>query len=185
MYHIRAGQIKAARAILGWSQGELAAATGLSVTTIRNLESGDMSPRNTTANIIRRAIEDAGMEFIEPEGVRRRSDEVKIYQGPDSRDVFFDDMLQAVKEKGGEIVAVFKSPETLVQSCGTARGNLERLKPLSEITAIKCLVSEIPAPSLFIPSFQIRTIPRQHVGPASFFVCGDKYTVSCRKAILL
>lgn len=174
---VHARQIKAARALLDWSQDDLALATGLSVTTVRNLESGDMSPRSATANVIRQAIENAGLEFIEPEGVRRRTDEVKIYQGLNSCDEFFDDMLQTVREKSGEIVSIFKSPEAWMQSCSITRGNFERLQRLSEITKIKCLLSEVLAPSILIPSLQFRTISKQHIGPVSFFVYGDKHTV--------
>jgi predicted transcriptional regulator len=64
MQHIRAGQIKAARAFLDWSQEDLAIVTGLSLTTIRNLEMGYISPRNATTHVVRQAIENAGLEFI-------------------------------------------------------------------------------------------------------------------------
>lgn len=65
MYPIHARQIKAARAILNWSQQDLAQSTGLSITTIRKLEMGFISPRNTTTNVIRQAIEGAGIEFLD------------------------------------------------------------------------------------------------------------------------
>ncbi len=127
MYPIRSGQIKAARALLDWSQDDLATIAGLSVTTVRNMESGGMSPRSTTANEIRKAIENAGLEFIEPEGIRRRMDEVKVYQGPDSCDLFFDDVFQTVKENGDEVVAIFKSPEIMRQLYLAAQGSFAKL----------------------------------------------------------
>ena len=48
-YPIRAGQIKAARAILGWSQEELALAAQLSVATVRNIEKGKQAAASITA----------------------------------------------------------------------------------------------------------------------------------------
>jgi transcriptional regulator with XRE-family HTH domain len=172
-----AGQIKAARALLGWSQDDLAAATGLSVGTVRNLESGDMSPRSATASEIRRAIENAGLEFVEPEGVRRRIDEITIYQGRDSADVFFDDMLHTVKDKSSTVISIFKSVDTLAQVCGLVRNRFERLERVNEYADIKCLLAEAPKSALPASSFEHRIILKQHVGPVSYFVYGDKYAI--------
>lgn len=174
---LSAGQIKAARALLGWSQDDLAAATGLSVSTVRNLESGDMSPRSVTANEIRRAIENAGLEFVEPEGIRRRIDEIKIYQGRESCDMFFDDVLHTVKDKGGTIISIFKSVDTLAQVCGLVRDHFKRLERLNDYADVKCLLSEVPKSVLPASSFEHRIILKQHIGPVSYFVYGDKYAI--------
>jgi predicted transcriptional regulator len=63
-------QIKAARALLGWSQGDLAERSGISEPTIARLESleGQLGGRRDTANKIRKAIESAGIEFIDENG---------------------------------------------------------------------------------------------------------------------
>jgi len=64
-------QIKAARALLGWSQAELAKATGLSVPTIKRIESraaGDLGGRADTAARIVAALGAAGAEFIAENG---------------------------------------------------------------------------------------------------------------------
>jgi transcriptional regulator with XRE-family HTH domain len=71
-------QIKAARALLGWSQADLAHRSGVSEPTIARLESaeGELGGREGTGEKIRRAIESAGIEFIDEngtgEGVRFR-----------------------------------------------------------------------------------------------------------------
>lgn len=58
-------QVKAARALLGWSQADLAACCGVSEPTIARLEAveGDLGGRKGTAEKIRNAIESAGVEF--------------------------------------------------------------------------------------------------------------------------
>lgn len=64
-------QVKAARALLGWSQDDLAAASGVSVPTIARLESVDsdgIGGRATTADAIRAALEAAGVQFIPENG---------------------------------------------------------------------------------------------------------------------
>jgi DNA-binding XRE family transcriptional regulator len=174
MHYISAAQIKAARAMLDWSQGELAIAAGLSLTTIRSLEMG-YPPRSNTLRKICKTIEDSGLELTESEGIKRRNTEIKFYQGRDSCDQFFDDMLQTVKQKGGEIVAVFKSKEAMIQSCGMINDTLGQLEPFGEIAPIKCLLSEPLEPSLLCSSFQFRIISKQIIGPISYFAYGDKH----------
>jgi transcriptional regulator with XRE-family HTH domain len=58
-------QIRAARALIGWGQNELADATGLSVQTIKNVEQKSHDPRSTTLNLIEMAFKDRGIIFIE------------------------------------------------------------------------------------------------------------------------
>jgi predicted transcriptional regulator len=63
-------QIKAARALLGWSQGDLARYSSVSEPTIARLESidGQIAGRPNTAEKIKTAIEKAGIEFIQENG---------------------------------------------------------------------------------------------------------------------
>jgi transcriptional regulator with XRE-family HTH domain len=60
------GQVKAGRALLGWSQDRLADASGVSVPTIKRLEAegGALGGRPDTVAKIRQALETAGIEFI-------------------------------------------------------------------------------------------------------------------------
>jgi transcriptional regulator with XRE-family HTH domain len=66
-------QIRAARASLRLEQGELARRAHVSIVTIRRLEAHTGRERTTpmTFDGVRRALEQAGAEFI-PDGVRRR-----------------------------------------------------------------------------------------------------------------
>jgi predicted transcriptional regulator len=64
-------QIKAARALVGWKQSDLAKSAGISLTALNNIERGEVDPRSSTLAAIQRALEAAGVEFI-PGGVRLR-----------------------------------------------------------------------------------------------------------------
>lgn len=59
-------QVKAARALLRWSQVDLADASGISLPTIKRLESlsGTLGGRPETTSAILAALEGAGIEFI-------------------------------------------------------------------------------------------------------------------------
>lgn len=67
---ITAAQIRAARALLGWKQSELAAASGVSEISIKNIERGATDPRASTLNAIEAAFSQAGVIFMDP-GVER------------------------------------------------------------------------------------------------------------------
>jgi transcriptional regulator with XRE-family HTH domain len=63
-------QLRAARALLGWSAQELATASGVGVTTIRKneLSDGPVTMIKANVEVITRAIEAAGVEFIAENG---------------------------------------------------------------------------------------------------------------------
>jgi predicted transcriptional regulator len=74
---ITPAQCRAARGLIDWNQTELAQSAGVGLVTIRQLEAGVHEPRRATADVVRRALEAAGVEFIDKNGggagVRLRS----------------------------------------------------------------------------------------------------------------
>lgn len=75
-------QIRAARALISWSQKQLGEIAGISQAGIANIESGKTRPTTQTMTAIRSALENAGVEFID-RGVRYKPDEIEIIQGED------------------------------------------------------------------------------------------------------
>ena len=70
-----ARQIRAARALLGWSQQNLADKAVVSLNAVTRLERGEVDPRFSTVMAVQKAITKAGIEFISEddrkgEGVR-------------------------------------------------------------------------------------------------------------------
>ena len=67
---ITVGQMKAARGLLGWNQSMLAQATGLALSTVKRMEGSTGFLRGNAENVrkIQRAIEDAGVAFIDENG---------------------------------------------------------------------------------------------------------------------
>ena len=61
-------QCRAARGLLNWTQSELAKAAAVGIVTVRQVEAGTASPRRATLQVMRRALEDAGVEFIDANG---------------------------------------------------------------------------------------------------------------------
>lgn len=88
-------QVKAARAILGWTQENLANRASLSVPAIKSLETGSTDPMKRTQSRIIRAFEEEGIIFT-AHGIEQREERIFIF------DSFLDilDDAQAVLKKG-------------------------------------------------------------------------------------
>ena len=61
-------QCRAARGLLAWSQQDLADEAGVGIVTVHQLEAGISQPRRATLDVIRRAFEREGVEFIDENG---------------------------------------------------------------------------------------------------------------------
>ncbi len=66
---ILASQLRAARSLLDWNQKDLAQASDLSLPTIQRMETLGLR-RSSAGNVekVQRALEDAGVEFIDENG---------------------------------------------------------------------------------------------------------------------
>ncbi len=67
---ITPNQIRAARALLGWKQTDLARESGIAEISIKNIERGATDPRASTLVKIESAFTEAGVIFLDP-GVNR------------------------------------------------------------------------------------------------------------------
>jgi transcriptional regulator with XRE-family HTH domain len=75
-------QSRAGRSLIGWSQQQLATSAGVALATIQFFETDKREPIANNLAAIRRALEDAGVEFIPAKngkgvGVRLREDQDK------------------------------------------------------------------------------------------------------------
>lgn len=119
-------QIRAARALLNWSQTDLAKATGLSLNALSNLEKGQSVPRLDTMVLVQSALQDAGVEFLSGDGVRLRGEvfEMEKIEGQNLVSRQLQDMLDHLLETGAK--------EILYNGLDNAR--LEEVEPgLAEI----------------------------------------------------
>jgi transcriptional regulator with XRE-family HTH domain len=171
---LKARQIKAARALLDWSQDNLAAASKLSVATIRKLEVGNISPRGQTNQLIREAFENAGLEFIDPNGVRQRPEEITIYQGEMGARNFLNEVYETSRRTSSEIVQVWPSLKQLATLIGSNRQvHSERMISLQDRVDVKCIITEDRD---FLPMSYVeyRFLSRHNIDSVQFYVYDDK-----------
>lgn len=89
---ITSDQIRAARALLNWSQTELSVRSSLTTPTIANIELGKQTPSTTTLQRIYDAFDIAGIEFTDGDGVKKRIGQTYTYRGHNGFEKFYQDI---------------------------------------------------------------------------------------------
>jgi len=102
-------QIRAARALLGWSQSELADQAGLSQTGIARIESGAHRPNTQTQEKIQRAFDGAGIVFT-AHGVEHYKDHI----------VFLDSFIDVLNDAEKTL----KDDDEILFQCADERRNM-------------------------------------------------------------
>jgi transcriptional regulator with XRE-family HTH domain len=174
--HISAAQLRAARAILNWSQEELATVSELSINTIAKLELGNLSPREQTGRALHAAFEKAGIEFIDPDGARRKPEEIIIYEGREGIREFYKDVEQA-SMRGGDIVQVWPSRKGFENTVGPDIDlHVNIMMTMKDSVPHKCIYTEVPeCPPR--PWCEHRFLSKHFVASVPFFVYDDKYVI--------
>jgi DNA-binding XRE family transcriptional regulator len=67
---ISPAQCRGARGLLDWTQADLAKKVGIALRTVRDFESGKRKPLTIVRSSIKQALEEAGIEFLDGEGLR-------------------------------------------------------------------------------------------------------------------
>lgn len=169
---ITAGQIRGARGILNWTQGDLAERTEISATSIGSIESGATQPRESTLAIIQKAFEDAGIEFI-PSGIRKRDEMISILEGENVLGNLLDDIYKTMLGTEGEVLIFGLEERTDHQSEDYAkvRSHLDRLtkEKITERIILKRGDKNFIAPKTYY-----KWISPEYFSPNPFVIYGNK-----------
>lgn len=174
---ISSKQIKAARALLDWSQDDLAHSAQLSIATIRKLELGFV-PRCSTASTLRRAFEASGIEFLDSEGVRLRREDIEAFRGDAGAEAFLEDIVQTARKGAGELMVVASSPQELCQMFAmAAMQDFEEAVARCPCIGVKIIFSDAFDLPLSGPRVEYRSLSSNYVDPMPFCVYGNKYAI--------
>lgn len=112
---ISSRQIRAARGLLNLSQKDVAHKAVLSINALNNIERETGSPRAESMRVIEKALTDAGVEFLEKDGVRLAGEQLEIekIEGPDILVYYYDDILKTFPSGGGEVLLIGKDNRRL------------------------------------------------------------------------
>lgn len=174
---ISSRQIKAARALLNWSQDNLAEASELSIATIRKIESGNTSPRGKTNKQIRNSLEKVGLEFWEPGGVRYRPEEIRVFEGIEGAKEFYEDIYQTLSKNGGEALVLTPDSTRVLRSDpfkDFAHMHSKRMAKIKTISKVKCIQTDNHE-QLAAPEYcEYRFLSPSATGPIWYYIHGDK-----------
>lgn len=79
---IDAAQMRAARALLNWTMGDLSERAGVSLASIKNIERGATDPRASTLRALQEALEAAGIVFVDEGDTRPAGKGVRFSRKP-------------------------------------------------------------------------------------------------------
>lgn len=138
-------QIRAARVLAGWDIKDLAPRAGLSITAVQNIETGAV-PKPATLGRIIKTFSDAGIEFLDNEGVRRKPTNIDVLIGSDGLRQFFDGVHDYASSHGGTIMMFGIDETTFIETITPefSQNYLNRMTEVSrrrgdlEVLAITC-----------------------------------------------
>lgn len=173
---ISAQQIKAARAMLDWTQKDLARLSGISLPTIATIETATANPRAETLTVLRATFENHEIDFLDDPGVRIRREPfgVKVLTGREGIFKVWKD-IEETYVAGGELLLAYLNDrewQPLVEK--ELEPMLQRRKKLS--ITVRVLVRE--REDVFHPQFNnCRIIPPSAFAQVPYYVYGNKVAV--------
>jgi len=167
-------QIKAARALLEWTQEELANHAGLHVDQVRRFEVGKSQTLEVLQGI-HKAFAAQSLEFI-PDGVRKRKYEIRVLHGQKGFWDFFDDVYETMKAHGGDILVHNVDESLFLKWVGEEfwPRHRDRMSKLGNFDQ-KIIICE--GDDNFIADFsttQYRWADRKEFSPNPFYLYGQK-----------
>lgn len=175
---ITTAQIRGARGILNWSQHDLSERTGISSTSIGSIENGQSIPRENTLNAIRKAFEDAGIEFLPDSGIRMRSGDIQIFSGKSGFLDFMNDVYRTLESDDKREAYVSNVDErNFVHWLGDHLPNhIEKMNSLKNVR-YKILVREGDKNFAASNYAEYRWLPKDQFAFVPFYVYGKKLAI--------
>lgn len=183
-------QIRAARALLNWSQADLARATDMATSSIKNIESESASARKETMAHIQNAFDLNGIEFLPCTGVRLKNEIVAVHDGKQATIELLDSIYAHAQESPDREVCIIGLDETFtIETDGPVllANHGERLAKAGIHQRI--LICEGDTRIHNAPE-GYRCLPRQYfTRNAPIYIYGDRIAAHCgslrRRAIII
>ena len=169
-------QCRAARGLLGWTQQDLANASGLSKTAINNYEKGHSDIKADSLRAIRNAFEQADIEFQSNNGLRKRSEETTILRGPQALGELIDDIHETLKQENGEILV--RNADTTLSSKITSQKLFDHIQFLKQNSIRQRVLSAENIKNVLSPDDDCRWLKNRAPGQDFLtFIYGSKVAI--------
>jgi DNA-binding XRE family transcriptional regulator len=173
-------QIRAARALLGWSTADLVEKIGLTRETINHIENGHTNPREGTMADIVRAFDEQGVEFTDNSGVRLKPQGIELLIGPEGLCRFFDGVYEYSRLQGGTIRQLGIDEDLFWVMGDYSAFHRERMtKLVHERKDLKVLAIVCEGDRNFVAADynQYRWISKEIFAPVPFYIYGDRLAI--------
>lgn len=169
-------QIRAARALLGWNQNDLAEQADLSQTGIARIENGTNQPNSKTLAKIENAFDNADIEFISDSGVKKRTREVRVLKGQEGFRQLMDDVYKTASSIGGDICLFNGTPSVFLTHLGKEwyAMHSKRMQKLETEFTLKIIVKEGEQLLIANDFAEYRWFPENLFNEKVFYAYGDK-----------
>ncbi len=170
-------QIRAARALLGWKQSQLAQVSGVSIPAIARLEQNTGNPRSGTIDAIQKAFETNGVEFLGETGVDLRKEifKIDILEDSDAIQKIWDDVVVTLQGTGGEMLMSGMDEKLWFDVYGDKVGDEMKRRFKAGIRS-RLLIKEGDNVCVGADD-SYRCVPKAVFGQIPYFVYADKYAL--------
>jgi DNA-binding XRE family transcriptional regulator len=162
--------------LLDWDAPDLAKRVGVRRETILSIEKSLTKPRAETVEKIVQVFNAAGVEFIENEGVRFRSNDIEVFEGVDGFSRFHNVVFEYLKQNGGKVCVCGSSGRTFSRHRNdgeTHRARMAALVKERNDIDFKILAEE---GDTYLPNTayaKYRWQPKEFFPPTAFYAFGD------------
>lgn len=167
-------QLEAAISLAGLTGEKLCELSNTGIDTLSKFVTGkSSSPRETTFTAWRSVLEANGVEFLENEGVRRRPQDIEVFEGKERFQDFLHYLRDHLALNGGE-VCISVNDERRLQACYVdIEAYRAEMKKWSELKLISGRILATEGNFKKTWSALRRRKKSDHMPQTSFFVFGD------------
>jgi len=167
-------QIRAARAMLNWSQQKLASAVGISARSLHSIETGLTTPRLETIKGIKRALEKANIEFGDGCTVSLRQEifDMEKCEGESALEFIVHDFIAAYRQGTTELLLHSTDERQWIEKTAPTTAE-EYFKTMTKHGAKeRCLITHGDTNIMGLPS-SYRWLPRAYFAKVCYAVYGS------------
>ncbi len=175
---ITSSQCRAGRALLGWSQPDLAKRARMNKQTISNFEAGKSTPSKTSLEKLETTLENGGVFFTERGGVEPTQETIRTYKGQRGFQSFMMDVFETCRDIGGDVFVTNVDENLFDKWAGddfifnTYLKNMQSL-PEGQFK-FHTIVSESDSYKAVNTYSEYRYIPKKYWSPVSTYIYGNK-----------
>lgn len=171
-------QVKAARALLDWSQEQLEQVSTVGRKTIYDFEKGSSKATDTTIGKLQKTLESHGIEFTSGSGVRLKDQTVSVLEDREGEQFLLDDIFKTLQATGGEVLIYGVHGESPLAYKGFREMVVKHVERLYAAGLTQRVLKKEGDTNFIAPRDSYRWIEIDETIPAPLYIYDDKVAFS-------